>query len=122
MKVSVAILLAFSVLLVSFSNSVIVLKYELNQKYIAAALCENKNMPEKHCNGKCYLKKQLDQQQKKEQNNPGGNIKDSNEVVYFCESNQKNIFSLPLPTNHHFYFTEAPVSDFSFSIFHPPGC
>lgn len=33
--------------------------YELNKKYIAANLCENRDKPAMHCNGKCCLKKQL---------------------------------------------------------------
>ncbi|RAJ05167.1 hypothetical protein LX64_02321 [Chitinophaga skermanii] len=37
----------------------LLLEYNLNQAYIAANLCENKNKPQMHCNGKCHLKKQL---------------------------------------------------------------
>ncbi len=33
--------------------------YELNKADITARYCENKNRPELHCNGKCYLAKQL---------------------------------------------------------------
>jgi hypothetical protein len=33
--------------------------YELNKAEIAARYCENKNRPELHCNGQCYLAKQL---------------------------------------------------------------
>jgi hypothetical protein len=35
------------------------IEYEINKKYIAEVLCENKDKPMMHCNGKCYLKKQL---------------------------------------------------------------
>lgn len=36
-----------------------ILDYVLNYHYIATELCENKNVPELGCNGKCHLKKEL---------------------------------------------------------------
>lgn len=33
--------------------------FHLNQQEIVTLECENKNRPELHCNGKCYLAKQL---------------------------------------------------------------
>ncbi|MBS1683527.1 MAG: hypothetical protein JSS76_02160 [Bacteroidetes bacterium] len=33
--------------------------YEINKKMIADKLCVNRNNPSLHCNGKCYLSKQL---------------------------------------------------------------
>ncbi len=33
--------------------------FYVNQKEIAEKECENKNRPEMHCNGKCFLAKQL---------------------------------------------------------------
>jgi hypothetical protein len=48
------------------------LKYELNKAEITQKYCENKNRPELHCNGQCYLAKQLKKAdlelQSKEQN------------------------------------------------------
>lgn len=37
----------------------VVVWFKANQDYIAKEFCENKDKPEMHCNGKCYLKKQL---------------------------------------------------------------
>lgn len=34
-------------------------EYAWNKKEIAATLCENRNRPEMHCNGHCYLMKRL---------------------------------------------------------------
>jgi len=49
--------------------------FEINQEYIAATLCENKNKPELVCCGKCVLTKQLkkadDVEQKGQKNLPG---------------------------------------------------
>lgn len=33
--------------------------YQLNKTYIINALCENKDKPKMHCEGKCFLKKHL---------------------------------------------------------------
>lgn len=35
------------------------LNYCINYKYISTVLCENKNKPQMHCNGKCHLKKTI---------------------------------------------------------------
>ncbi len=35
-----------------------VINYLANYEYISQELCENKDNPEMHCNGKCYLYKQ----------------------------------------------------------------
>ena len=43
----------------TFSQVVIVGQFFINQDFIAAELCENKDAPELECNGKCYLKKEL---------------------------------------------------------------
>jgi hypothetical protein len=33
--------------------------YKINYTYISKVLCKNKTKPDTHCNGKCYLDKQL---------------------------------------------------------------
>lgn len=36
-----------------------VMEYAANYEYIVEVLCINKSKPELHCNGKCYLSKEL---------------------------------------------------------------
>lgn len=36
-----------------------VFSYIINYNYIVKELCENKEKPQLHCNGKCHLKKEL---------------------------------------------------------------
>ena len=43
-------------------------EYVLNQDYIVEFLCSNKEKPELQCNGKCYLAKQLEKQDKNNTN------------------------------------------------------
>lgn len=42
--------------------------FKVNQEQIIAEKCENKAIPMMHCNGKCYLAKQLQKLEEKEQN------------------------------------------------------
>lgn len=43
--------------------------YYANKGYISSILCENKEKPQLHCNGKCYLKKQLKKAEEEDKNN-----------------------------------------------------
>jgi hypothetical protein len=40
--------------------------FKWNQAYIATTLCENKEKPALKCNGKCYLRKQIEKEQESE--------------------------------------------------------
>src|SRR5437588_10408347 len=104
MKKLVSIIFIFSLLLSSFSSSIIYLHYLTNKNYYAQVLCVNKAKPQMHCNGHCHLKKQLDQQQKKEQSTPIGSVKDKTEIVYFYQSPDWNIFSSLQTTTSYFHF------------------
>lgn len=106
------------------------INYYVNQQEITALECENKNRPEMHCNGQCYLAKQLQKAdeelaQKKSTNERSVLQLKSIESVLFC---YKSFFSYNFLTpilvaqnknlavfqkdNYHFQPT--------FSVFHPP--
>ncbi|WP_418499385.1 hypothetical protein [Flagellimonas sp.] len=57
-----------------------VMEYVANYDYIAKVLCENKDRPQLHCNGKCYLAKQLQKQQKDQDKNPFGEQRSKTEI------------------------------------------
>jgi len=57
------------VMLQLFSKQVIFVEYLVNKSYIAAVLCENLSVPEKHCEGKCQLKKELDKDSQRQDGN-----------------------------------------------------
>lgn len=68
-KSSIAILLLCCLMLTNFSRMFVFSAFTLNQKYIASTLCINRDKPEMHCNGKCYLAnkiKQVEEKEKKE--------------------------------------------------------
>jgi len=56
-----AYLLIFSLATVNFSRFFVVAGFELNRNYIAANLCENRDKPAVHCDGKCYFAKKMKQ-------------------------------------------------------------
>jgi hypothetical protein len=107
----------------TFSGWVTIIDFKINQKYIAAKLCQNRNRPQMHCNGQCVLMKKMKQQEKQDPNVPGSvNIKISSTVLssrtFFA-----NIRSPFLLTNNVFLplvNTGKPV-DRTSPIFHPPA-
>src|SRR5258708_39571606 len=61
-----AALLIIAIISSSFSRFFIYAGYELNRNYIATKLCENRDKPWLHCNGKCYFMKKIKQAEEKE--------------------------------------------------------
>jgi hypothetical protein len=59
LKKALAILLTVSIIAPGMVNLALCAYYELNKKEITEKLCVNKNKPNMHCNGQCYLGKQL---------------------------------------------------------------
>ena len=82
-----SILLLFSLTFQCFSKLGILISYELNKDYIARVLCINKDKPEMHCNGQCYLHKKM--QQDTEHKQQGQSTTGSKmELSLFCSTHQ----------------------------------
>jgi hypothetical protein len=58
-KKAFAIFLTLSIIAQGMVNLALCAYYQLNKKEITEKLCVNKNRPMMHCNGQCYLGKQL---------------------------------------------------------------
>jgi len=65
-KRAVCLFLLICVIASSFSRFFTYAGFEVNKKYIAERLCENKSRPWLHCNGHCYLMKKLKLAEEKE--------------------------------------------------------
>ena len=102
--------------------------FYMNQKEIAAIECVNKSRPEMHCNGKCYLAKQLQKAEdnlnaKKEKNNQSlshlkvieGSFFIPNEIVSF----QINSFYITKEKSIYNYIKLYDLLSCE-AIFHPP--
>lgn len=115
----VAVLLLLGSISINLSGLFVVAGFEMNKSYIASTLCINKDKPQLHCNGKCYLMKKLKQAQDKEEQ----------EAHQFQKIQlQEAIVSLPflfksytiaLPALHVPLRTGMPLARVN-AIFHPP--
>lgn len=115
----IAILLLMCSVSVSLSGLFVVAGFEMNQGYIAKELCVNKDKPQLHCNGQCYLMRKLKQAQEKEQ---------KQEHQFQKIQLQEAIVSTPFIFKQYSFIainlripltTGVPVARLS-TIFHPP--
>jgi hypothetical protein len=112
-------LLLTGIMLQTCSKGLIITEYLVNREYISKVLCINKSIPEKHCDGKCHLKKQLEkddtQQGDKQQSKAGTDtifLVSGKLSVEWREAN-----SLPF----FFQYSEHLPVNVPDLIFHPPG-
>ncbi len=121
MKFISVIILFICLIAATFSKLVLIACFDLNENYVAKELCVNKNNPSRHCNGHCYLNKQLNNEEKP--NAPlNTSSKERFEVQLFCieASNNMNVVSFFITTAHSPFqnFTEQEVVKITF---HPPA-
>lgn len=118
----VCILLLLIIALQSFNKVGIILAFKVNQDYIAKALCENKDKPQMHCNGRCVLAKKLKQAEQNEEKQRAQSQEKAN-VLFFCKMNRLKVeeclLSLQRRDFNSFYLRFKP-SSFSNDIFKPP--
>lgn len=117
---AVLVLTAYTVLLCR--PFVPYLNYELNKEYIKENLCINRDKPEMHCEGKCYLQSQIQKEmQQQEQKEPlhsstleAISVHQSiaaYEIVYFPEEITVNFPECVSPCYAHLHHTD---------VFNPP--
>lgn len=81
LKKLLSIFLAFVILLQVFVNVGIGVYYHFNKAYITQKLCENRSNPKLHCNGHCYLSKQLKKAEEGEKNHASNVLKEKEEII-----------------------------------------
>jgi len=121
LKNFITIFLLLAILIQTFSSFVYDAAYVLNKNYIAAKLCVNKSKPAMHCNGKCFLARQ---QQKEEQ-------RDDKSANTKKEKFEVQLFSIPSAINLEADFVSNDIAyndfinfllpGFHTSVFHPPS-
>ena len=62
-------------------NVGIAVYYNLNKAYITQKLCENRNNPKLHCNGHCFLSKQLKKAEEGAQKQSQNIVKEKEEII-----------------------------------------
>jgi hypothetical protein len=115
----VAVLLIAAVISGSFSRLFIYAGFELNQKYIAANLCENRDKPWLHCNGKCYFMKKIKQAEEKEKSEENQSQKDHLQETYFQSAQAVKFHTHLLQLINTPYLTGVTIG-LNNTIFHPP--
>ena len=123
-KIVTSILLAASLAFPWGAKVFVTLDYAINKDYIAANLCENKEQPELHCEGKCVLMQKLNIST--QEDSPLS--KSTTEILQFDVSSfvlskydlkLKELFSIDLTPSYipnHRFFDSRFISE----IFHPP--
>ena len=79
MKRSIVVFFLFIFVLQCGMKGIITTVFYFQQSTISKTLCENRDKPKMHCNGKCYLAKQLKKEEKKDK----GIQKVNKEIVEF---------------------------------------
>lgn len=106
-------------------NAGFILYWKVNQTLIAKTLCVNRNKPQMHCNGKCYLYKQLKkaEEEEKTKNSLPNAIPKFKLVDNFIAQNQdwKIVFTLLSIQKLQFIdYSSNLLIGFENSIFRPP--
>jgi hypothetical protein len=114
-----AILLIVCMISCSFSRFFVYAGFNLNRNYIATRLCENRNKPWLHCNGKCYLMKKLKQAEEKQTANERETQKNLVQESYCQAIGQVKFYTrvisvMPIPNNR------IKLPDGHDAIFQPP--
>jgi len=121
LKILTTILLFTVIFLQTFSLFVIQADYFLNKDYVTKAYCVNKDKPAMHCNGKCYLARQLKEQEKQDQQAPNPK-KEKFEIQPFFLPEQFIFEKIQFSTKVKYHYTEELIRlAFLRSVFHPPA-
>jgi hypothetical protein len=104
----------------TFSKCCMVVSFMLNQRTIATTLCENRSNPNSSCQGKCFLRKQLANEERQENAALGNSAKEKFEVLLPDDKNA--ISAAAFIINNSFpAYTAATITRESAAIFHPPN-
>jgi len=121
LKQLIAILTLLGFMLQTFSQVVTVARFYAEKDYIAKNLCENKDKPQMHCEGKCCLKKKL-AKQGREQAPTRSNQKDEQVLnLYYAADHVAVVHFLPVRVLTKFFnFDDLNTIGIAHSVFHPP--
>lgn len=93
--------------------------FNINQSYIANFLCINKDKPNQECNGKCFLKIELNKQHENEDAS-FFNFEKINFNFYLAEFEQLPSFQIVFKDKNLTFYRKMNSSLFKPRIFEPP--
>jgi len=96
--------------------------YYVNYNYISTTLCVNRDKPQMHCNGKCYLNKLIKKEinQENNTNSKAPNIDFSKYPVLLIDTEIKVSIVDENISNKIIYYKNLNQQDFISQDFHPP--
>jgi len=104
---------------------IIFANYELRKEFIIKNFCVNKNRPILHCDGKCYLAKQIKTAEQQDEKQATASF--ISKLLSFEAENKNNLFlnyftkkAAQAKETPDFIYTILPTSKLIFSFFHPP--
>lgn len=118
-KVYINLILLAVVMLSSFSTALISASFKFNQPYIVARLCENRAKPEMKCNGKCYLKKQFEQENDHSNENRR-TIMNKHTLNWTSQPVASSAFFLPESADMTYDMQFDLLEGFVNVVYHPP--
>ena len=98
--------------------------YQANRDYIARVLCENRDKPDLHCDGKCYLAKKLKAQQDKQDKETTDRVQNTPSLSLFCNDLTTFGFAASpesISNTAAFSYLIAPYFAPLSPVFQPPG-
>ncbi|GAB3025885.1 hypothetical protein GCM10027185_26480 [Spirosoma pulveris] len=96
MKNALIYILLLATLLPTVSQWGTIAYYNVNKAYIARVLCENRDKPQLHCDGQCYLAKQLKAQQDRQDKETTERVQNTPVLQLFCQDRLSFEFGQPL--------------------------
>lgn len=123
MRNALLYLLLFATLLPTVSQWGTIAYYQVNKTYIARVLCENRNKPQLHCDGQCYLAKRLKAQQDRQDKETTQRVQNIAPIQLFCESGLQFTFAAPAKVVQQpvYRYVLAHYSAPSSGLLRPPG-
>ena len=120
MKFGIIILMIIILMAHAFSYQLIYISFKMNQEYIVANLCVQKNEPVNTCHGHCQLTNKMQDHEKQKNDFPL--IQDGWINFCFLRSANRFIFKLMLSQvrDQKIFTSSFYTSVFIHNIFHPP--
>ena len=81
MRSAFAILLACCIVLSAWKEGMVYVLFKMNQAYIAANVCVNRDVPMSMCSGSCFLEDQLTETQSEDRDIPFSGFENKQSVV-----------------------------------------
>jgi len=121
MKFTTVIILLICLFASTFSQWILIACFDLNENFITEEFCINKNNPASHCNGHCYLNRELNKEEKP--NNPLNTAsKEKFEIQLFCINPLHNLnINFCIINRLYPVVQNFTQQEFCKAFFHPPS-